>query len=64
MSCPFVIFIGSWILPLGCLKLLGSPCVDKIKCYKWQYDAKAGHLSTAQHTGDALAEVVWEGLLL
>lgn len=37
MSCLFVIFIGSWILPLRFLKLLRSPCVDKIKhyeCYK------------------------------
>lgn len=30
MSGPFVIFISSWMLPLGFLKLPGPPYVDKI----------------------------------
>lgn len=64
MSWSFVIFIGSWILPLGFLKLLGSPCVDKIKHYKWRRNTKDARPSAAQHIGDALSEVVREGALL
>lgn len=64
MSCLFVIFIGSWILPLRFLKLLRSPCVDKIKRYERRRDAKDARPSSAQNVGDALAEVVREGALL
>lgn len=64
MSCLSVIFIGSWILPLRFLKLLRSPCVDKIKRYERRRDAKDARPSSAQNVGDALAEVVREGALL
>ena len=64
MSCSFVIFIGSWILPLGSLELLGLPRADKTERYKRRCGANDGRLNAVPHGGDALAEAVREGPLL